>query len=498
MPDDGALPLVLAGVRRFVAREVDAAAFERAGAIPDAIRARAAELGLFGLSIPEAHGGLGLDLGECAEVVVELARADRSLATMIGLHNGLGARPLIERGTPPLKARWLPSLASGARVASFAATEASAGSDLTRVRTTATLDGDQLVVDGEKLFVTNGGFAGLFTVLARTPDRGGARGQALVLVPRDLPGVSVGPEEDKLGLRASSTVSVRFDGVRVPAEHALGAPGEGATDALSALEWGRTLMAAGCLGTARAALDLALEHARTRRQFGRPLLALPGVRSAVAGLLREVFAMGAVVRAVGRAERAGAPLAHLAAVAKVLCSEGAFRICDRALQLHGGAGYLEDVGVARMLRDARVTRIFEGANEVLLLRAGTALYAAEPRAAAPACADPRIADAERGLAEAIERARATHGLAGIREPALLMTLARADFAIRAAIACVDARATDPIAADQAAEAQLDRARAELAAAPLAAARSARDAELVDRYLAEGQPPRPTPAQEAHP
>lgn len=209
MPDADALPLVEAQLRRFLRREVDAGSLEAGGRISDAMLAKVAELGLFGLSIPERWGGLELGLAGCCSVVTQLARSDRSLATTVGLHNGLGVRPLIDRGGDALRARWLPRLAAGEVIASFAATEAGAGSDLTRAATLATLDGDHVVVEGEKHFVTNGGFAGLFTILARTPDRGGARGQALVLVPRDTPGVTVGPEEHKLGLRASSTVTVR-------------------------------------------------------------------------------------------------------------------------------------------------------------------------------------------------------------------------------------------------------------------------------------------------
>ncbi|MBI3180108.1 MAG: acyl-CoA dehydrogenase, partial [Deltaproteobacteria bacterium] len=254
---------------------------------------------------------------------------------MIGLHSGLGTRPLVELGDPDLARKILPEIAAGSRVAAFAATEAEAGSDLTGIRTTGTLVGAGIRLDGEKSYVTNGGFAGCFTVLARTPGLGGARAHSLVFVPRETPGVSVGPEEEKLGIRGSSTVTVTFDGALVQRSMILGEPGKGVEQAHAALAWGRTLMAAGCVGTARKALELALSHVTTRRQFNRPVGEFGASRAHVARMASRLYAAETLVRWVGQALADGQAIDELSLFAKVLGSESSFEICDRALQLHG-------------------------------------------------------------------------------------------------------------------------------------------------------------------
>ena len=250
-----ALPLVLAESKRLVGSLADAASIDREGAIPPALRQAVAEAGLFGLTVPEAHGGAGFSLKSACAVIADIATLERSTAIMIGLHSGLGTRPLVELGSAELKSTLLPEIATGARIAAFAATEAEAGSDLTGIRTTGTLVDGGIRLDGEKVYVTNGGFAGCFTVLARTPGLGGARAHSLIFVPRETAGLSLGPEEDKLGIRGSSTVTVSFENAVVPRAMILGEPGRGIDQAHAALAWGRTLMAAGCVGTARAALQ---------------------------------------------------------------------------------------------------------------------------------------------------------------------------------------------------------------------------------------------------
>lgn len=354
-------------------RTLSAGDLEDRGELPSALRDRLAEGGFFALTIPPAHGGLGMSLGAACRVVEELAVHDRSVATTVGLHAGLGTRGLTLHASGDVARRYLPRLARGELVGAFAATEPSAGSDLSAVRTRAVHEDGELVIDGEKAYVTNGGFAGTFTILARTPGLGGDRARSLLLVPADAPGVSVGREEDKLGLRASSTVPVRFDAVRVPIDHALGVPGEGDQLAGGLLEWGRTLMASGCVGTARAALDATLAHVRERRQFGRPIGTMGATRAHVAIMAESLWAMRALVEHVSCVECARGSIAAASTVAKVFCSEAAFDACDRAVQLHGAMGFLEPTGVARLLRDCRVTRIFEGANDVLLVHLGLAL-----------------------------------------------------------------------------------------------------------------------------
>lgn len=423
--------LILPEVTRFLARHVRGDEIDRAGQIPASVREAAAALGLFGLTIPVEYGGAGLSLASTSRIIAEIARVDRSVAIMIGLHAGLGTRGLVEHGSPALKREWLPRLASGACVASFAATEASAGSDLTAIRTTGESTARGLRLDGEKSYVTNGGFAGLFTALVRTPGLGGSRAFSLVAVPRGTPGVEIGREEDKLGIRGSSTVTVRFDGAVVPFCHVLGDPGRGTELTHGLLAWGRSLMSAGCVGTARAAVDATLEHVATRRQFGRTIGAFGATRGHVAWMAARLHAMEAFVQSVGAEHACGGSIETLSAIAKIFTSESAFTVCDRALQLHGALGFLETTGVARMLRDCRITRIFEGANDVLLVRVGAARLASrEPLRPVPPVASPELGTLSRRFELAVSDVRARLGLSAMKRQLVLQRVAQAEIALR--------------------------------------------------------------------
>lgn len=378
---------------------LDARALDRAHRIPPALLAELAELGGFGLTLPESVGGAGVDLPGACRLVARLARHDRSVATTVGLHLGLGTRGLVRFGTPDQLERWGPELAAGRRIAAFCATEPGAGSDLGALRTRLAAVGEGLRLDGSKAYVTNGAFAGLYTVLCQSPGLGGARrGQSLVLVDRADAGVSVGREEEKLGLRASSTTPVDFDGVRLPADRLLGAAGAGATLAGHVLAWGRTLMAAGTVGTAAAALALARRHCAGRVQFGRPLEELAVVREQLADLVATVWGLEALVAAAA-ADPDRLEVASLSA--KVVASELSGEVCDLALQLHGGGGFVEETGVALLVRDGRVTRIFEGANDVLRVHRGLFAAAGEPGDASPLGVE---------LAAAVDRARERLGV----------------------------------------------------------------------------------------
>jgi alkylation response protein AidB-like acyl-CoA dehydrogenase len=452
------LEILLAQVSRYVRTHVDGHAIDRDGEIPASIRAELAQLGLFGLTIPEEYGGAGLSLGAACRVVAEIAQVDRSVAIMIGLHAGLGTRGLVELGAPALRARWLPRLASGECIASFGATEAGAGSALTAVRTTGRLVDGHIHVDGEKSYVTNGGFAGLFTLLVRTPGLGGDRAHSLVCVPGDAPGVKRGSEESKLGIRGSSTVTVSFDGVRVPVDHVLGVPGKGMDQAHGLLAWGRTLMSAGCVGAARAALDATLAYVRERRQFGSPIGDFAATRAHVAWMAARVHAMESLVRSASRAIESEAGIELSSTVAKVFCSEGAFEVCDRALQLHGALGFLEATGVARMLRDTRITRIFEGANDVLLLRIGASALGEPAPVAAKQGASKRCSPGEgarveelgRSIEASVSEMRARWGVGAVRHQLALQRLARAVVCVRAARASRAEAASDESCAHHAA------------------------------------------------
>lgn len=492
---DPTLGLILEQTRRF-ARGLDAAAMDRDGCMPPSVRSRAAEVGLFGLTVPSSDGGLGLSLGDACQVVAELACADRSVATMVGLHAGLGTRGIVELAPGPVRERWLPRMASGDVVGAFCATEPGAGSDLTAIRTEARLEGDVLVLTGDKAYVTNGGFAGAFTVLARTPGMGGARGWSLLLVPRDADGVEVGREEHKLGIRASSTTSVSFDRVRLPLEHVLGTAGGGMAHAHRLLEWGRTVMAAGCVGTARAALERTLDHVRGRRQFGRPLGQLEVCRSQVAAMASELAAMEAAVVHVGRMEAAGEPIGMASAALKVLCSEGAFQICDRALQLHGALGFVEDTGVALLGRDCRVTRIFEGANDVLLVRLGTAIASRASGVERRLHHASGMEDAQEAwdaanlrLEDRLRELRSERGIRLVQDQLLLHALGQAHVGLFAASAAMGGRGgdgLDALARRHAVHRFVERAERALDGAARAGSERARVGALADALQVGGE------------
>ncbi|MBL8956524.1 MAG: acyl-CoA dehydrogenase, partial [Myxococcaceae bacterium] len=349
--------------------------------------------------------------------------------------------------------RYLPLLASGEAIAAFATTEANAGSDLSRLATTALAEGAELVVNGEKLFVTNGRLAEVFTITAATPGLGGAqRGTSLVLLESGDRGLTVGREERKLGLKGSSTAPLVIDGVRIGPERIVGEPGRGAEQLHQVLAWGRTLMSAGCCGTARAALVKAIEHTASRRQFGRTLDAQPVVREHLALMGARLTAMDALVHDTASLEDDVPGLLHRSLAAKVFGSEGASYVVDTALQLFGGVGFIEESGLPLLLRDVRITRIFEGANDVLLTQLGTHLATAPPprqplaplvgpEAHALACsADVAAAalDAHR------EELSARHKIGLLRQPRLLNRLGRAAVwseALDATVRAVDGRRT---------------------------------------------------------
>jgi alkylation response protein AidB-like acyl-CoA dehydrogenase len=368
------LTAIIDSVQRFAAKEIRPREIDRDAKIPQRVLAGLAELGLFGLSIPEEHGGAGLSLQGVCSAVIALARLDRAVATTVGLHLGLGTRGLVAYGSPALKAEVLPGLASGRRLAAFAATEPGAGSDLTAISTKIAEAGPgRLRVDGTKVYVTNGGLADVFTIAASSPGLGGARrGHSLLLLDRGDKGLTTGPEEHKLGLKGSSTTGLTLEGVEVPAGRVIGEAGRGMEQLHHVLAWGRTAMAAGCIGTARAALEATAVQVTTRKQFGKPLAAFEVVRGQLADLAALHFAMEALVRWTAAAEENRPELGLRSAAAKVFCSEADWEICDLAIQLHGGAGFIEETGLPLLLRDARITRIFEGANDVLLVAQGGA------------------------------------------------------------------------------------------------------------------------------
>lgn len=375
-----ALALFVEETRRFGRHAIDGAAIDARGAIGGDLLGELGARGYFGLMVPERWGGAGFSMAAAGRIVTELAGMNGSVGTCVGLHTGLGAFGLLRVAPDVVRERYLPSVASGKTILSFAATESGAGSDIASMRTHLQTSAEGGVLSGEKCFVTNGGISRLITVIAKNRGEGahpngghsGHMGYAMVLVDPSWTGVTRQAEERKLGLRGSSTIGIEFGDVRIPRDHILDAS-NGLRLAHEALTWGRTFMAAGCLGTARAAFKQARDYVDVRQQFGRTLGEFPLVQRQLAECAARLYAMESTLRAVFSLSERGHDIAMPSLVAKVFVSESAWGIVDTALQLMGGMGYMEDAGMARRLRDLRVTRIFEGANDVLRMHLASSL-----------------------------------------------------------------------------------------------------------------------------
>uniref|UniRef100_B0T5J2 Acyl-CoA dehydrogenase domain protein n=1 Tax=Caulobacter sp. (strain K31) TaxID=366602 RepID=B0T5J2_CAUSK len=354
-------------VRRFVAerlRPLEAEVAEN-DAVPEAIIAEMRALGLFGLSIPEAYGGLGLSMEEEALVVIELGRVSPAFRSVVGTNVGIGSQGLVMAGTQAQKAAWLPGMASGETIASFALTEAEAGSDSAAVRTRAVRDGEDYVLNGAKRFITNASRASVFTVMARTdPNRAGASGVSAFLVPRQTPGLSIGPPEKKMGQQGAHIHDVVFEDVRVPASLRLGAEGEGFKLAMRVLDRGRLHIAAVCVGVAERLIADSVAYALERKQFGRPIAEFQMIQAMIADSKTEALAARALLFESARQRDAGDDVTLEAAATKLFASEMVGRVADRAVQIFGGAGYVADYGIERFYRDVRIFRIYEGSSQI--------------------------------------------------------------------------------------------------------------------------------------
>jgi acyl-CoA dehydrogenase family member 9 len=343
-------------------------AWDRLGEMPDGFVDRLKEFGLFGLVIPEAHGGMGLGAAAYSRTLQQIAWHDASVAVTVGAHSSIGMRGLLLFGTDAQKERWLPRLASGEMIAAFCLTEPGAGSDAASIKTNAVRDGDDWVLTGSKLWITNGGLADFFTVFAKTGDATERGRLSAFVVTRDMPGVSVGPHEDKMGLRASSTTSVYLDNVRVPGDHLLGPENQGFKVAMSILNSGRTGLGGGSVGAMKRLISEASRWAATRHQFGQPIADFGLVKQKLGQMTIDCYAAESVVNLVaGMVDRGHADYAVEAAISKVFASEALWRTADEALQVAGGNGFMREYPYERFLRDCRINRIFEGTNEILRL-----------------------------------------------------------------------------------------------------------------------------------
>lgn len=358
---------LLEAVRRFVTERLRPLEAEVAEAdrIPDAVLAEMRELGLYGLSIPEAYGGLDLSMEEECLVAMELGHASPAFRSAIGTNVGIGSQGLVMFGNEDQKANYLPGIASGEIITSFALTEPEAGSDSASVRTTARRDGEAYVLDGSKRFITNANRAHLFTVMARTdPATKGGGGVSAFLVPRDLPGLTVGRPEKKMGQQGAHICDVIFEGVRVPAENRLGAEGEGFKVAMQVLDRGRLHISAVCVGVAERLIADCVAYAAERKQFGQPIASFQLIQAMIADSKTEALAARALTLETARKRDSGANVTLEAAAAKLFASEMVGRVADRAVQIFGGAGYVADHGIERLYRDVRIFRIYEGSSQI--------------------------------------------------------------------------------------------------------------------------------------
>jgi acyl-CoA dehydrogenase len=353
-------------VRRFVTDRLRPleAQVETDDAIPAAVVQEMREMGLFGLSIDEEYGGLGLTMLEEAKVAIELGRTTPAFRSTFGTNVGIGSQGLVMAGTPEQKAAWLPRIASGEIITSFALTEPEVGSDSGAVRTRATFDGQAYRLSGTKRYITNADKADLFTVMARTGEDPGARGVSAFLVPRDLAGVSIGEPEKKMGQKGAKVADVHFDDVVVPAENRLGVEGEGFKIAMRVLDRGRLHISAVCVGVAERLIADCVAYATTRTQFGKAISEHQLIQGMLADSKTEALVARAMVLETAAAKDAGKDVVMESAAAKYYASEMVGRVADRAVQIFGGAGYIADYGIERLYRDVRLFRIYEGTSQI--------------------------------------------------------------------------------------------------------------------------------------
>jgi len=366
--DTDTLEQFLDTVRRFVRERLVPleAQVSQTDEVPQETIAEMRELGLFGLSIPETYGGIGLTMSEEVRVVQELGRTSPAFRSVFGTNVGIGSQGIVIDGTEEQKQAWLPRLASGELISSFALTEPEAGSDAGSLRTSARREGDQYVLNGSKRYITNAPHAGVFTVMARTdPDTPGAKGVSAFIVPRESPGLSVGPHDRKMGQQGAHTADVNFDDVPVPAANLIGGvEGQGFKTAMKVLDRGRLHMGAIANGIAERLIDECVRYASERKQFGKPIGEHQLVQAMLADCRTEAYAGRTMVADAARRFDDGENIATEAACCKYFCTEMVGRVADRAVQIFGGAGYMAEYPIERFYRDVRLLRIYEGTSQI--------------------------------------------------------------------------------------------------------------------------------------
>jgi acyl-CoA dehydrogenase len=354
-------------VRRFVQETcvpVEAQVGEE-DAVPQHVVDQMKALGLFGIAVPEEYGGLDLDMETECLVAFELGETSPAFRSVAGTNIGIGSQALILFGTEEQKSKWLPGIASGDLIASFALTEPEAGSDAAGLKTKATRDGDHYILNGTKRYITNANKADLFTVMARTnPDEPGARGVSAFIVERDTPGLSVGKPEKKMGQQGAHICDVVFENARVPAANMIAKEGEGFKVAMSVLDKGRLHISAVATGVSKRLIREMVNYALERKQFGKPIFEHQMMQALIADSQAETYAAECMILDAARRRDAGEDVTMLASCTKLFATEACGRVADRAVQVFGGAGYVTDYGIERFYRDVRIFRLYEGTSQI--------------------------------------------------------------------------------------------------------------------------------------
>jgi butyryl-CoA dehydrogenase len=353
-------------VREFAKTQIAPGAAERdeAARFPSELIPQLAELGLLGIQIPPEYGGAGLDTLSTALIIEELARVDGAVALIVASHNSLCAAHIFSHGNEEQKRKYLSCLASGKKLGAWALTEPSSGSDAAALKTRATVEDGQWVLNGEKQFTTQGSSAGVYVIMAATDLSQGKRGISAFIVEAGTPGLTIGKVENKLGVRASDTAALSLENLRLPRENLLGELNGAFKDVLRILEGGRIGIAAMAVGIARGALDEAIQYAKQRKQFGRPIAEFEAIQWMLADMATEIDAARLLVHRAARLKDTGQSFCKAASEAKLYAAEAATRAATKAIQIHGGYGYLKDHPVERYFRDAKLCEIGEGTSEI--------------------------------------------------------------------------------------------------------------------------------------
>ena len=353
-------------IRDFAAAEIapGAAMRDEKGMFPHELIPKMAALKLFGIAIPEEYGGAGLGAVEAAIILEEIARFDGATALIVASHNSLCTTHLYRFGSEAQRQRYVVPLAKGEKLGAWALTEQGSGSDASAMQTTATLEGDRWVIQGNKLFITQGSTAGVYVIMASTDPKKGADGISAFVVERGTPGLAVGKVENKLGVRASDTAALHFENLRIPKENLIGAVDGGFQDVLQILDGGRIGIGAMAVGLARGALEESLRYAKLRSQFGHPIGDFQAIQAKLSDMATEIEGARLLVYRAALLKDAGEAFKSAASEAKLFASEVAMRATTEAIQIHGGSGYLKDFPVERYFRDAKICEIGEGTSEI--------------------------------------------------------------------------------------------------------------------------------------